>query len=318
MCVYLLKMREYFRWEKGFGLTERLPMAALGEWVIRREQLWERLEPTEFQCLPLNEGCSDPFDAGEVNRNLLPAGLVYSAGYGRFVKPHFFLGRLLRQETRNGFRILVSSDEYARDLSAPPAMLQNQTIYIRRESLRRMLWENVEDWRWRKQPDNAMARAVSYYGFGQDDEKALDQMTDLETSALTLHELGEAMAGELLGADWSTMMMALARSRVEIQARAVRDLLADCLVTLPDLVRAGAEASIHFFFANFRAMRRELYPRLLTAYREWTAQGHTEPLLEAAELGKDHWLDVARALLGMSQPADPEAMDAFIQSRRLS
>ena len=70
----------------------------------------------------------------------------------------FFLGRLLRVEERAGFTILVSSCEYARELAAPPAMLQGRTIFVRMESARRYLWEKIEEWQWRKQ-DNAMKRA---------------------------------------------------------------------------------------------------------------------------------------------------------------
>ena len=92
MCVYLLKMREYYRWSKGYGMTEALPRDELGDWVLKREQLWESLEPRDFECLPLDDECHDPFAADIINRQLVPRGFVYSAGYGRFVKPHFFWG----------------------------------------------------------------------------------------------------------------------------------------------------------------------------------------------------------------------------------
>ena len=39
MCVYLLKMREYYRWAKGYGMTEALPRDELGNWVLKREEL---------------------------------------------------------------------------------------------------------------------------------------------------------------------------------------------------------------------------------------------------------------------------------------
>ncbi len=60
------------------------------------EPAWDRIEADAFPPLPLAGGELDPFDANAANDELLPQGFVYSAGYGRFQKPLFFLGRLLR------------------------------------------------------------------------------------------------------------------------------------------------------------------------------------------------------------------------------
>ena len=49
LCVYLLKMREYYRWEKGYSFKAALPSAAVGDWVTAREQLWEQLEASTFE-----------------------------------------------------------------------------------------------------------------------------------------------------------------------------------------------------------------------------------------------------------------------------
>lgn len=321
LCVYLLKMREYFRWERGYRLTEGLPRDELGNWVVAREQLWEGLEPRDFDCLTLADDCHDPFESEAVNRRLVPEGLVYSAGYGRFVKPHFFLGRLLRQEHRDGFQVFVATDEYARDLTAPPAMSRGGQIFIRRESLRRMLWEHVEGWRWQKRPENAMARAIAHYDFDGDPERALDQMTESEISAAVLHELGECIAGEQLGPAWSEMMLTVARSKVEIQARAVRDLVADCAVTLPALLEQQAEPSLHFFFANLRGMRQELFPRLTRAYEHWLSRGDLGELWRLVEEGQRHWQNVARTLIAMHRDLDDactDVMQPYLESHRLS
>lgn len=289
LCIYLLKMREYFRWERDYPQTAPLPKADLGEWVVARERLWEGLEPEEFDCVPLGELCHDPFDSETINQELIPKGLVYSAGYGRFVKPHFFLGTLERHEKRDGIRVLVSAREYARDMSAPPAMLLGDTIFVRRDALRRVLWEKYEEWKWRKQPLDAMARAVSGYGFDEAPAEALEAMTEQELETVILHELGELRAGQRVGDGWNRMLARLACSRGELHARAVRDLLADCLVTLPELIQKGREASLHLYFANFSGMRRELFPRLVTAYDAWLRDGNRGPLRDALSEGRTHW-----------------------------
>ena len=56
------------------------------------------------------------------------------------MKPVFFFAELERRETHEGYSLIVAGREYARDLAAPPAMTREHTIYIRRESLRRMLF----------------------------------------------------------------------------------------------------------------------------------------------------------------------------------
>jgi hypothetical protein len=321
MCVYLLKMREFYRWEKGFPLTQPLPAGDLGEWVVARERLWEALEPEEFGCMPLGNACHDPFDAEAVNAQLVPDGLVYSAGYGRFVKPHFFLGRLLRRESRGGHDVYVSSQEYARDLTAPPAMLRGETIFVRQESLRRLLWERVEEWRWQRCPDNAMARAVRCYPFDRDPEGALDRMTEDEIEPVILHELGEGRVGRLLGERWAEMLMDVARTRAEMPLRAVRDLVADCLVTLPRLLERGTEPSLHFFFANLRGHREGLFPSLAAAYETWARSGDQGALVEAVEAGGRHWLETAEGALGLygehGGPSGAKAIAEYVETRRL-
>jgi hypothetical protein len=127
LCTFLLKMREYYRWENELPFERSLPREDLGDWLKAREQAWDRIEADEFAPLPLARGELDPFDAEAANGELLPQGCVYSAGYGRSRKPVFFLGRLLRVEQRAGRTIRISSCEYARELAAPPAMLQGRT-----------------------------------------------------------------------------------------------------------------------------------------------------------------------------------------------
>ncbi len=119
LCVYLLKMREYYRWEKGYSFKESLPSAAVGDWVTAREHLWEQLEASNFEPLNVGDRHYDPFDTEQINQALLPQGLVYSAGYVGNARPHFFLGKLLRDERFANYTILISEKEYARDLTAP-------------------------------------------------------------------------------------------------------------------------------------------------------------------------------------------------------
>lgn len=314
LCTFLLKMRELYRWENDLPFTSEMPKAAIGDWMNERERLWEGVETAAYVPLPLPNGEMDPFEVEAINHALAPAGYIYSGGYGRSCKPHFFLASLARLEERQGFRVYVSDCEYARDLDAPPGMLLNDSIFVRTEALRRWLWERYEEWTWNKR-NAALGRALACYDFHGDTDGALAAMTRVETESVILHEIGEARAGEELGESWANLLADLMRSRAEIMARAVRDLYADCLSTLPGLVEQGEPAAIHFYFSNFTGMRRKLFPELGGAYEYWVRSGDLAPLRQIAESGRQQWQDLAMTMLALHQDdADARAIEALLES----
>lgn len=186
LCTYLLEMREFFRWESGLPLSAPLPRAAVGAWLSGREALWAGVEGAGYRPLPLNDALVDPFDTDALNRELVPRNVVYGAGVGRFGKPQFFLGALEREEWRDGVRVLVTRREYARDLAPAPAALRGDTIYVRLESLQRVLWERTAAWE-RKRTDGALKSTLAAYGFGDDPDAALAAMAAAEAETLILH-----------------------------------------------------------------------------------------------------------------------------------
>ena len=300
LCVYLLKMREYFRWENGYSYNDNLSKEEVGNWVQERENLWETLEEENYLPLTIDGKTFDPFDTENINKILAPKGYVYSGGIGLRSTPHFFLAKLEEKEVYNDFTMYVSADECARDLAAPPAMTLGKNVFIRRESLRRYLWEKFQEWQWHKY-ENAMARALSFYDFETDVDAALDAMTENELEAVALHEIGEFIASKELGEDWREMIVNLPRSRVEITARAVKDLLADCLSTLPGLIENYNPASLHFYAANLVAMRKELFPSFQNAYQTWVSSDDLKPLKKLVAHGARHWSNVAKEMLDCYQ-----------------
>lgn len=317
LCVYLLKMREYFRWEKGYAFSAPLPNSDVGSWLKERERLWESLENESFTPIPLSDTEVDPFDTDNINRALNPHGLVYSAGLGQYGRPHFFLGELEQQQEHEAFRVLISANEFARDLAAPPAMTLGETIYVRRESLRRMIWEKIEEWRWNKL-DNPMGRAIQCYDFEQAPDDALEQMTDHQISTLLLHEIGEIMAHAHLGEDWERMLAALPRSRTELSLRAIRDHLADSLSTLPTLLAEDQASKIHFYFAMLTNLRKSLAPELLLAYDEWRSSGSRSRLDDYIPAAQAHWRELTQQVMELHGEGAPLAtLQTLIDSRPL-
>jgi hypothetical protein len=79
----------------------------------------------------------------------------------------------------------------------------------------------------------------------------------------------------------------------------VRDILADCLSTLPALLAANNTASLHFYFANFTGMRKHLFPEAIAAYQRWVKEKDIGVLHKLVDEGQHRWLDTARALLAL-------------------
>lgn len=301
LCTYLMKMRERYRWEQGLPLGAPLDKDAVGDWLTLREELLDQLAESDFDAIPVGGDVVDPFDAEAINRAIAPRGLVYSAGLVHGGRPNFFLGELISERSaEDGFALRVSGRELARCLSAPPAMTRGSTIFLRRESLRLYLWERYESWLWSR-PDNAMARALESYPFETDLDAALDAMTEAEMHVVEAHERGEYLAGLDLGDGWEQMLMAVAGTPAELMARAVRDHLADCTNTLPMLVEQRREASLHLFVANLGAMRKQLFPALVTAYDRWRDDGDIDAIHTAAKRGAAHWRDLAGQMLALHE-----------------
>lgn len=296
MCIYLLRMRDFYCWQHELPPGREVERGAVGAWMEERERIWESLEDTPFASLPVAGGTVDPFETAQVNASLSTHGLVYSAGYGRRGRPQFFLGELARTERRDGHDIRIAGCEYARDMEAHPGMLLGETVFVRTETLRRWLWDRVEEWRWTRK-NEALRRALAYYPLDTDPVGALEAMTEAETESVILHELGEARIGAVLGEAWPALLAEVAGKQEEITARALRDLCADCISTLPALAERGEPAPIHFHFANFTGMRRELEPGLVDAYRRWVEGGSTTALAREAEAALGRARERAQALL---------------------
>jgi hypothetical protein len=310
LCNYLLEMREFYRWEHEVPLARPLPRQELGSWISEREALWDGLQADDLGPLCVGARSYGTFEVADINAALVPQGLVYGAGYGRFGKPHFFLAQLERCEQRQGLTLFVSGCEYARDLTAPPATLLDSAVFLRRDALRRWLWDKIEIWGVRKS-DGALKSALDSYGFADDAEQAVERMSEQEAETLILHELGEAMAEPLLGPAWRDLVASFTGRRAEIVARAVRDNLADCLSTLPRLIERGAAGSIHFYFANFEGVRSKLFPLLAQAYRVWRDSENPLPLRDAVQAGSRHWHEAALRLLRVHE-SDPAAAEHTI------
>ena len=319
LCIYLLKMREYYRWEHAMGFDDLIENDNIGKWLTERESLWETLEESPFRQLTIGDEKYEPFDIDGINDVLQKDNLVYSAGYILRGKPHFFLADIEQKHDHDEYQIIVSGREYARELSAPPALSQGSTIFIRSESLRRTVWEKVEESLWNKQ-QSPLVRAIACYDFKNNLQQSLQLMCDREIDTLVAHEIGEITAGKLLGDSWQEMIIAADHPPVELMLRSIRDNLADCIMTIPSIIENLEPARLHFYIANMGNMRKVLFPALREAYDSWLIENSTKQFESLAQAGQDHWLSVAKTLQDMFQKEgkiDRDKFQHFIESRAL-
>ena len=111
LCIYLMKMREFYRWEKKHTFDASLPHEKVCSWLRKREDLWESLEDSDFEDITMEQQSFNPFEHQSINDVLYEHGLVYSGGLGINNKPHFFLGKLESRQELNGYTVLISSEE---------------------------------------------------------------------------------------------------------------------------------------------------------------------------------------------------------------
>jgi hypothetical protein len=322
LCIYLLQMREFFRWERGLPLDTPPDRDEVGRWIASREAHWEALagqaDPV-FGRLPVGAGI-DAFDEAAANLALDDCGLVYAAGLGRFRRPEFVLAERLASQTREGATVVITGRERARGMNPPMAASRGDQVLVRRDVLRRWLGTRLELSRQRPSAASLCA-AIDAWRLDDDREAGLDRIAADETETLILHELGERRAAALLGPQWEEMLAVLDDRRSELVARAVRDLFADCESTLPTLLERDARASIHFWFANLEGMRSLLEPALRTTYERWRADvqagggaGVSRMLADALAVRREHWLAQARGLLAAWHEGADAGVAAFSEA----
>lgn len=305
LCTYLMKMRDFYRWRHDLGPCDPVERDALGEWIPAVESRWDQLEEAAggYRQVPLPGGAFDCFDNSAINAVLNPLGYVYAGVHGRGGMPHFFLADLAARELAENpeqsgsgpLQVLISGREMARSMTAPPAMSAPGLIFVRRDALKRYLGAMVEEWSWKRE-DNAMGKVITHYDFAADPDSALDRLLEAELENVILHEIGERLAGSLIGDGWQSLLGRVDDPVTELRIRAVRDNLADCLASLPACVTLENWASLDFYYANMTPLRRDLFPGFCEAYRRVRGSGNYRSLAPVIASARQHWLRVGRAL----------------------
>ncbi|MEE9333531.1 MAG: Sfum_1244 family protein [Granulosicoccaceae bacterium] len=315
LCIYLLRMREFYRWRFNIPLLHRLDTDIVGDWISDMEMHWDDIEGCEFKPIVIGGVTFGPFESDAINLQLQSSGLIYSAGYGRLGQPHFVLAELIDKKRDTSMVSYECGKELARDSITLPAMAQNQSVYIRHDSIKRYICQMVDEWRLQK-PVGPLARVVEHYQlidpntFEDQIEKAGTQLGPLFLE----HERGEVAAGALLGERYHQLLIKIAGSRGEFYLRAVRDMLADSLKTWPYILAQGNEIKLDFWLASVSGARLQLLRAsgLATVLQADAAGSRFERLSGILEFEQQRWCSLAQSLLTYCEQ-NPDDIDIEAQ-----
>jgi hypothetical protein len=292
LCGLLLRLRELYRAEMGVGPWEKIQQKEIGEWIAKRESLWKELEDENFRDISVNGNVYGPFEVEKINAQLEKEGLVYGAGFGLHMKPSFFLADIISKENVDGYAVYLAGDEYVRDLSDYPAMLQDRSIFARVTPTRLLLWSRFEEMRYKKSK-GALTYAFSEFGISPEEEPSEDidrrisRIARSEAATYIHHELGEAFEGEKIGEEWKAFLASLQGGKVELFVRAVKDILSDTsekgmIKFIIDKQKAG---SLAFYIGFFGGLRKVIFPEILGAFEKFVASADWSVIDEARKSG---------------------------------
>ena len=285
VCGLALRLRDLYKWEKGLEPWVEENSPVILDWIGEKEEEWDKLAEQEFAGITLDGKTYDPFDVEGINVLLKPVGLFYGAGYVQGLKPSFLLAELVEKRQVDGFPVYVLGREHARDLLTVPALSQNNSILIRKESARVFLWNLV--FFLKKSAREALRFALETYGIPDHDLKALKEnfarICEDEVETYLYHELGELRDMDFDREVWRDIIANFPHSVIEFFVRAVKDILADTSEygKLRYIIREQKTSSLGLYAAFLDGLRKELFPELVKAFREFKETRNWERVEEA-------------------------------------
>lgn len=274
-----MRLRELYRNEKSLTPWEGIPVEKISEWIAAREAKWKDLENENLKSIEINGNFYDPFEVDGINEFLINHGFVYSGGYGRFNKPSFFLAGLIDIRELYDYRIYYAGKEFCRDLSASVAMLQGRCIFIRREPLKMLLWDKLQELRSRRF-GGLLKEAFSFYGIDCNDMYSEELSAKIETISshiselFLLHELGEAFEDEY-SEEWLDILNRNKNRSTEFYIRGIKDLLADTSVMGPLkwIIDKKKLFLLNFYMVFLNGIVKELFPEMMTSFQRFVEGG---------------------------------------------
>ncbi|UCF85427.1 MAG: hypothetical protein JSV50_07275 [Desulfobacteraceae bacterium] len=296
ICGLALRLRDLYKWEKSLEPWVERESPEILEWIGEKEEAWERLADKDFSDIVINGDSYDLFDAAGINARLEAHGLFYGAGYIHSLKPTFFLAPIEEMSNVDGHRVYILGRELARDLLTVPALSQDRSIVIRKESGKLFLWNQIMFLK--KSGRQALGFALEHHGLTDQSpgtlRKHLGSLFFTEMERYIYHELGEIEDRDFDRNIWREIIGAFPHTPIELLARSVKDLLADTNQKGPlrHIVRERNKISLGFYVAFLDGLASVLFPEMQKAFsrfvetRDWTLIEHA--VSKGYRRAKDH------------------------------
>lgn len=282
ICGLLLRLRDQYRWEKGFKPWIEVNHSDILNWVSVKERYWEELSEENFKNIEIGNNNFPPFDVDSINSSIKSKGLLYGAGFVGGLRPSFFLGYLEKAWGEDNFDIYLLDKEIARDIGASPSLSQGKIIILRKEPLRYSLWDKMRDVRSRRE-DTALSLGFKAYGLDskrmalnpEEIEPEMERIIDEELESYLHHELGEAYAGSFLGEEWKELICLFPQTRLEHLIRGIKDIIADTIEKgmLWHIIEKGKTGSLGFYISQLGGMKRLIFDDIIGAYKGFIESG---------------------------------------------
>jgi len=305
VCGLALRLRDLYKWEKGLDPWVERESSEILEWIESKEEQWGELLDLDFNEITIDGSRYDPCDSTGINRVLNPHGFLYGAGYVHSLKPSFFLGVLEDKRQIDGYTVYTLGRELARDLLTTPALSQNNCIVVRQESAKLFLWDLILFTK--KSGQEALHFGLANYGLKRRDSKAvhrnLARIAAAETEIFMYHEFGELRDTALEPTLWREIVATFPHTPIELLARSIKDFLADTnqYGTLRHIVGNRKAASLGFYVAFLDGLRKELFPELPVAFKEFARTLNWHIIEEAIAAGYETAKSLAQSLSSIFQ-----------------
>jgi hypothetical protein len=303
VCGLALRLRDLYKWENRLDPWIENDPSEILKWIGDKEEAWEKLAEKKFGDILLFGRRFDPFDVKGINGVLESYGLIYGGGYARSLKPSFFLAALEAKKEINHISVFILGREFARDLLTIPALSQDNCIYIRKESARLFLWDQI--FYVKKSGRYALNFGLEVYGLKDDTpedlHRNLSTIAANETDTYIYHELGEIQDSVFDRNTWQEIIAAFPHTPIELLTRTVKDLLADTSEygTLQHIIRERKTASLAFYVAFLESFTQLLFTQIIEAFQKFTQTRDWELIEQAVTEGYKNAKSGAEAIAGI-------------------
>jgi hypothetical protein len=311
LCGLFLRLKDQYNWEQKNPPWNPTEKDQLLTWIEGQETLWLNCLDSPYEPIRLDGHTYNCLNHQAVNQYLLPAGLYYGSGYGRGLKPTFFLGTVREKRLLYGFNIIFLERDLACDLSLAPAQRQGKTIVIRLDPLRFFLWSKIQEVDQLEREGTDLA--LDHYGWNPSlpPDIQMESVVRSEMETILFHELGEAKDRSISQTLWRSLLVRFPFSRIELYLRTLKDLLADTHSggTLKYIIRQKKAGSLGFYLSNLKGLRRSLFPEIVKAIREFKIHGDWANIEKARKEGRERLVLQAHRiqyLAETSRPIQPE------------